>query len=358
MWSSSAGADRGRAEPRRQPFEPEARRVELLEILARQAPDERAAGVADLDETRALELDSPSRTGVCETPSRSASSRCTSGVPSGSCPADDQLAQRLRDALLVESGRPARCRRAARAEVFTPGLRRCMLGVRDLRFHIATLSHGDHDDRQLADRRRRRRHVHRRDPAARRRPRDDPQGALDAAGLRRRGRRGGRGLAGDAATVDERRPRDDRRHERDARAARRATALVTTAGFRDVLELRRAAHPAHVRPVLAQAGAARAAPAAASRWASAIDADGEVLAPLDADEVRAVAAGCASRRRRVGRRLPAALLPLSRRTRSGSARSCARSCRASRCRSRARSCASSASTSARRRPSSTPTSAR
>ena len=206
----------------------------------------------------------------------------------------------------------------------------------------------------LPDRRRRRRHVHRRDPAARRRAGDDPQTAVDAAELRRavvaavaaclRRRPGSRG-----------RPRHDGGHERRARASRRADRARHDRGVPRRARAAPPAHPAHVRPVLAQAAAAGPAPRRYEVGERVTPTDG--ARPLDPDEARAVAARLASRRRRVGRGLPAALVPLSLRTRSSSARSCARSCRRSRSRCRARSCASSASTSAPPRRSSTRTSA-
>ena len=126
------------------------------------------------------------------------------------------------------------------------------------------------------------------------------------------------------------------------------TALVTTAGFRDVLELRRLRIPRMYEPFWR-----KPEPLVPRRLRFEIGermgADGTVMRALDADEARAVAGAAARGRRRVGRRLPAPLVPAIPSTRSGSARSCARSCPASRSRSRARSCASSASTSAPRR---------
>ena len=51
--------DRDRADARREPLEAEPRRVDLLEVLAREPADERPARVADLDEPLALELREP-----------------------------------------------------------------------------------------------------------------------------------------------------------------------------------------------------------------------------------------------------------------------------------------------------------
>ena len=166
-------------------------------------------------------------------------------------------------------------------------------------------------------------------------------------------------LAADAGAVDGRRARDDRGDERGARAARRADGARHDRRLPRRARAAPAAHPAHVRPVLAQARPARARGGCGFEVTERMAADGTVLRPLDRGRgARGSPARLREPRRRVGRRLPAALLPLPRATRSSSARSCARSCRASRCRSRARSCASSASTSARRRRSSTPTSGR
>lgn len=53
---------RAGSEPRREALEPEPRRVDLLEVLARQPADERAAGRSDNDESLALELAEPGAT--------------------------------------------------------------------------------------------------------------------------------------------------------------------------------------------------------------------------------------------------------------------------------------------------------
>ena len=92
--------DGRRAEPRGEPLEPEPRGVQLLQVLAREPADERAAVVGDLDEPGALERDE-----------RVADRRLRDAEPLGEValherralrqPAgDDQLAQRLRRALL------------------------------------------------------------------------------------------------------------------------------------------------------------------------------------------------------------------------------------------------------------------
>ena len=105
--------------------------------------------------------------------------------------------------------------------------------------------------------RRRRRHLHRRDPARRGRPRRDPQAALDAAELRPRGRRGGRRARRRAGRRG--RPRDDGGDERRARAARQPDGARHDRRLPRRARAAPAADPAHVRPLLAQAAAARRA---------------------------------------------------------------------------------------------------
>ena len=152
-----------------------------------------------------------------------------------------------------------------------------------------------------------------------------------------------------------RRPRDDRRDERGARAPRRADGARHDGRLPRRARAAPAADPAHVRPVLAQARAARPAPAAL-RGRRAHDRRRHGAARRSTPTRRARSP---ARLREAGVESVAVCLLhsylLSRSTRSGSARSCARSCPASRSRSRARSCASSASTSAPRRRSSTRT---
>ena len=187
-----------------------------------------------------------------------------------------------------------------------------MLGRRDLKFHIATIPH-EQPDRQLANRRRRRRHVHRRDPPVRRRDRVGAQGALDAAGLRPRpsSRRSPASPPAPAPSTASSTGRRSRRTPCSSGAAR-VTALVTTAGFRDVLELRRLRIP-HMYdpfwrkpdPLVPRRLRLRARRADGRRRRAS-------LAPVD-DRRGARARRAAARgRRRVGRRLPPALLPLPR----------------------------------------------
>ena len=131
------------------------------------------------------------------------------------------------------------------------------------------------------------------------------------------------------------------------------TALVTTAGFRDVLELRRLRIP-HMYDLFW-----RKPPPLVERHLrfeldERVAADGTVVRPLDEEESRALAA----RLRETGVEsvavcfLHSYLYP-EHEQRFGAI--LPRSCRRRTSRSRARSSASSASTSAPRRPSSTPT---
>ena len=132
------------------------------------------------------------------------------------------------------------------------------------------------------------------------------------------------------------------------------TALVTTEGFRDVLELRRMRMP-HLYDYFwtKPTSLVPAPPAPRGRRADHRVGRGAEAARRGR---RARRRGAAARARaRGGRRLPAPRARPPASTSGGSARSCARSCPACRCRSRARSCASSRSTSAPRRPSSTRT---
>ena len=205
------------------------------------------------------------------------------------------------------------------------------------------------------DRRRRRRHVHRRDPAARRTARATIRKLLSTppnydaavveavAGLADEPGEVGGVVHGTTVATN-------------AVLERRGalTALVTTAGFRDVLELRRLRIPHMYDPFWRKpeplvprrlplrgqrARDRRRHGAAAARPGRGARGRGAARAPTASSRSRSA---CCTR-------------TASRRTRSSSARSCARSCRAWRSRCRARSCASSASTSARRRRSSTRT---
>ncbi len=345
--SSSAGADGGGAEARGEPLEPEPRGVELLEVLAREPADERPPVVADLDEARALERDE-----------RVAHRRLRDAEPLGEVALHERRPLGRRPATISSrSACVARCsidRRpsgsmSARLRArLTSAHDRCMLARP--RFEIscrATLSHGDDGDNnergigvdvggtftdvilQRADG-----------------TRDDPQAALDAAELRRGGRQ--RRSAGSRPT----RPTvaavvHGTTVATNAVLERRGalTALVTTAGFRDVLELRRLRIPHMYDPFWR-----KPEPLVPRRRRYEVNervtADGTVLRPLDDGRGARRRGAARGRRRRVGRRLPAALVPLPGARGASSARSCARSCPASPSRSRARSCASSASTSA------------
>ena len=357
--------DGRRAEARREPLEPEPRGVQLLQVLAREPADERAAVVGDLDEPGALERDE-----------RVADRRLRDAEPLGEValherrslrqPAgDDQLAQRLGRALLR--------RRAAdrldvgemlRADELTLDLR--PLYARRPRFEIscrATLSHGDHGDQRAT--------------AASARIGVDVGGTFTDVILQRPdGRATIRKLLStppnyDAAVVVRGR-RARRRAGRRRRTsctgrpwrrtpcssgAARVTALVTTAGFRDVLELRRLRIPHMYDPFWR-----KPEPLVPRRRRYEVNervtADGTVLRAARRGRGARRRGAARGRRRRVGRGLPAALVPLPG-PRGGARRDPARgAARASPSRSRARSCASSASTSAPRRRSSTPTSGR
>ena len=218
------------------------------------------------------------------------------------------------------------------------------------RFEIscrATLPHG-HDSRQQSPhRRRRRRHVHRRDPASGR------TGGRRSASCSRRRRTttrpssrpppGSRAHAGEVSAVVH-----GTTVATNAVLERRGalTALVTTAGFRDVLELRRLRIPHMYDPFWRKPRAARPAPPPL-RGERARDRRRD-RAPRRSTRPRRARSRRASRPTASSRsRSACSTRTASRGTRRSSARSCARSCRASSSRSRARSCASSASTSAR-----------
>ena len=85
------------------------------------------------------------------------------------------------------------------------------------------------------------------------------------------------------------RARHDGRDERRARAARRRTALVTTAGFRDVLELRRMRMP-HMYDLFWRKPPPLVQRRLRFEVSERVTADGTVLRPLDEDECRALAA--------------------------------------------------------------------
>ena len=207
---------------------------------------------------------------------------------------------------------------------------------------------------QTRDRRRRRRHLHRRDPPRRGRPRrrsascSRRRRATTAPSSRRSAARRPTGPVAEVVhgtTV-----------ATNAVLERRGslTALVTTAGFRDVLELRRLRIP-HMYDLFW-----RKPPPLVERHLrfelnERVAADGTVVRAARRGRGRALAARLARDGRRVGRGLLPALLPLPR-ARAALRRDPARgAARRRTSRSRARSCASSASTSAPRRRSSTPT---
>ena len=135
------------------------------------------------------------------------------------------------------------------------------------------------------------------------------------------------------------------------------TALVTTEGFRDVLEIGRQARAAPLRPRRAAARPRSCRATCASRVRERMGPDGE-LEPLDEDEPGRGRRGAARRRRSRPSRSACCSPSCIRSTSSASARRSARRCPTPTSRSRARCCRSSASTSASRRRRPTPTSRR
>ena len=128
----------------------------------------------------------------------------------------------------------------------------------------------------------------------------------------------------------------------------RTPALVTTSGFRDVLEMRTRDALRHLRPAHHAAGAARAAPPAA-RGGRARRCRRAACSALDAASSRR--SGDASRGRRRGRRASVSCTPTATRARAAGRRVAREHSPSWRCRSRPRWPRRSASTSARRRPS-------
>ena len=93
-------ADRGDADPRREPLEPEPRGVDLLEVLARQPADERAARLADLDEPLALERREADADRRLRDAEPLGEVPLHERRPGRQLPADDQVAERSGDPLL------------------------------------------------------------------------------------------------------------------------------------------------------------------------------------------------------------------------------------------------------------------
>ena len=177
---------------------------------------------------------------------------------------------------------------------------------------------------------------------SRRRPPTTAPSSTAVAGSLRRRRRG--------------RARDDRRDERRARAPRRAHALVTTEGFRDVLELRRMRMP-HLYDSFWTKPPSLVPRRHRFEIAERMAADGDGGAPARRGR-GARARGAARATPRSRRSRSACCTRTSTPPTSAPRRDPARgAARASPSRSRARSCASSRSTSAPRRRSSTRTSA-
>ena len=189
-------------------------------------------------------------------------------------------------------------------------------------------------------RRRHRRHVHRR----RLRRRTGRQGAVDASTTRAvRSRPRCRRRAPSCSPTARRSP-----PTRCSSAAAAAVALITNAGFADVIEIAR-----QDRPSLYDIGVDRPVPLVPRsdrlEVRGRLDATGRELEPVDLD-----AAPAAARRHRSGRGLPPARRPRPR-SRAGGRRARAARATTSTSPARATSRRSSASTSARSRRSSTPT---
>ena len=199
---------------------------------------------------------------------------------------------------------------------------------------------------------RRRRDVHRRGGLRRARAAHG-EGADHArrpvAGGARRGRGGARARRRRAPDqVEALRPRDDRRHQRAARAsAARARRWSPPAGFTDLLDDRPPGPPPPLPALRAEADPAgrRRAPL---RGRASGSAPTGVVEPLAEAELERIADRGAATRRRVGRRLPAVLLPRPRPRARRSPSACEPSCPASTSRPRTRCCRSFASTSAAR----------
>ena len=88
------------AEVRREALEAEPRRVDLLEVLARQPAHDRAAGRGDGDEALALELAQAGADGRRRDAELLREIALDERRARGKLPVDDELAERLRDALL------------------------------------------------------------------------------------------------------------------------------------------------------------------------------------------------------------------------------------------------------------------
>ena len=134
------------------------------------------------------------------------------------------------------------------------------------------------------------------------------------------------------------------------------TALIATRGFADLLEIGRQDRP-HLYRLCAPKPAPLVEPELRFEADERIGPEG-VVEPLGEDEPERLAALLREARRRVGRDLPALLLPRPLATSAASPPTCASACPASTSPPRTRCCRASASTSAARPPRSTPTSAR
>ena len=303
-------SDRGRADARREALEPEPRGVDLLEVLARQPADERPAGLARPRRAPRARAPKPDPDGCLRDAEPLREVALDERRPLRQLAADDQRRAAIWRRASSTDARSSRWRGDVTSAPPSPAS--VCSPRRDLRFHIADPTAMAADRRQLPDRRRRRRHLHRRDPARRRRPRpirkllstppSYDRAVVEAVARPRRPARRRR----------ERRPRDDRRDERRARAARRAGPRSSPPPASATCSSCAACGSRTCTTLLAQAAAARRRAGCASRSASAWPPTATVLRPLDEDEVRALAGAAARGGRRVRRRLPAPLLPLPR----------------------------------------------
>ena len=135
-----------------------------------------------------------------------------------------------------------------------------------------------------------------------------PPRTTSRAGCSRRSRRRSSAPAPSPDAVEALRPRDDRRHQRAARGARRAHRAGRHRGLRRPARDRPPGPPRPLPPLRAEAGAAGRRRAAASRPPSG-SAPRASSSRSAEDELERLVGAVARARRRVGRDLPALLLP-------------------------------------------------
>ncbi len=135
MRSTSPAPDRRDADPGREPLEPQARGIDLLEILARQAAHERAAGLADLDQPLPLERREADAHGCLGDAEPLSQVALHERRPRRQLAADDQVAEPARDPVLDrlavdrnDLGQRLRLDSSVVDPDFTSGRSGCMLG--------------------------------------------------------------------------------------------------------------------------------------------------------------------------------------------------------------------------------------